>query len=166
LVGISGLNECVRVWNLGKLREQTPLGDGDGPAHQLPRGGGLRPISLDREGRPDELFHAALALPPEERDSFLARECAQEPELLARLQAMLRSHNTPAAADLDRPALSHLTEQLRSDPPEVVADLLATPAARPRPSPAALASTNCCANWVAAARGSSISPTNSAPTAR
>jgi tetratricopeptide (TPR) repeat protein len=81
-------------------------------------------MSLDCESRLDELFHGALALPPQRRDVFLSRECAQDPRMFALVKNLLRHHDDPGPADLDRPALAHLAEQMRDDSPEDVADLL------------------------------------------
>jgi predicted Ser/Thr protein kinase/tetratricopeptide (TPR) repeat protein len=72
-------------------------------------------MSLDREARLDEWFHRALALPPEQRDAFLGRQCAQDPDLRALVKRLLRYHDAPGPVDLDRPALAHLAESMRAD---------------------------------------------------
>lgn len=42
----------------------------------------------------EELFEAATALPEAERAAYLEKACADQPEQRARLEALLRSHDT------------------------------------------------------------------------
>ena len=44
--------------------------------------------------RQEELFAAALALPPAERPGYLARECLGDAELQRRMANLLRAHET------------------------------------------------------------------------
>jgi eukaryotic-like serine/threonine-protein kinase len=55
----------------------------------------------DRWTRAKSLFERALELPPAERDDFIARECAQDPELLSEVTGLLRADAAPAGL-LDR----------------------------------------------------------------
>jgi serine/threonine-protein kinase len=43
-----------------------------------------------------DLFHAALELEPDQREDFLARECAGDEELRGEIEAMLEAHEGPA----------------------------------------------------------------------
>ena len=52
--------------------------------------------------RTESLFAAAVALPPEEREAYLERECAGDPALRDRLLALLRAHDR-AGHVIDRP---------------------------------------------------------------
>ena len=52
--------------------------------------------------RTESLFAAAVALPPEERASYLERECSGEPDLRDRLVALLNAHDR-ASHVIDRP---------------------------------------------------------------
>src|SRR5262245_11683545 len=66
----------------------------------------------ERTDRTESLFAAAVALETAERAAFLDEACAGDPELRARLDALLRAHNR-AGHPLDRPA---------GDPVRTVAD--------------------------------------------
>jgi eukaryotic-like serine/threonine-protein kinase len=55
----------------------------------------------DRWTRARALFERAVDLPPAERDDFVARECAQDPELLSEVTGLLRADASPAGL-LDR----------------------------------------------------------------
>src|SRR6476620_11350566 len=39
------------------------------------------------------LFEAALALPPQEREGWVARECSHDPELAAEVRSLLAAHD-------------------------------------------------------------------------
>ncbi len=54
--------------------------------------------------RIESLFAIASALPPEQRESYLERECSGEPAMLDRLLALLRAHDR-ADQVIDRPAI-------------------------------------------------------------
>ena len=65
----------------------------------------MEPSSAERFRRADALFDAALDLPPEARDAFVAKACAGDPELGAEVRRLLRAHgqsdgflSAPAAA--------------------------------------------------------------------
>lgn len=57
--------------------------------------------STDRWSRAKELFERAVELPPAERADFVARECAQDPDLLSEVTGLLRADAAPAGL-LDR----------------------------------------------------------------
>jgi serine/threonine protein kinase/tetratricopeptide (TPR) repeat protein len=49
-------------------------------------------LNSDRFQRCEELFHAAVALPDNERDAFLQRSCADDPSLRADVERLLAAH--------------------------------------------------------------------------
>ena len=49
-------------------------------------------MNSDRFQRCEELFHAAVALPDEEREAFLQRSCADDPQLRAEVERLLAAH--------------------------------------------------------------------------
>ena len=57
--------------------------------------------------RDDEIFGAALELPPDERAAFLARSCGEDGELRARVEALLKGFDR-AGEFLERPAADGL----------------------------------------------------------
>ena len=57
--------------------------------------------STDRWSRAKELFERAVELPPAKRADFVARECAQDPDLLSEVNGLLRADAAPAGL-LDR----------------------------------------------------------------
>ncbi len=79
--------------------------------------------------RVSDLFDEAVDLPAAERGSFLQRECADEPEVLAEVEEMLRAHEK-AAGVLDRRALSQVGRTILSS----VEKQLAGGATEPQPS--------------------------------
>ena len=85
-------------------------------AHPPPRPA----VSLERHQREAELFDRTCDLAPREQTAFLARTCADEPELRARVERLLALDRTPATA-LDRQALAHVASALA--PPETPARL-------------------------------------------
>lgn len=50
-------------------------------------------MDADRWRRVNELFHAALELPPSERDAYLANSCGDDPELRDEVTSLLASHD-------------------------------------------------------------------------
>src|SRR5205085_8139426 len=61
------------------------------------RAGGMTVTARERLQRLEALFHAAVALPPSERDAFLAAECTGDDALRIEVQALLAAdaHETP-----------------------------------------------------------------------
>ena len=55
-------------------------------------GSGGPAVNSDRFQRCEELFHAAVALPGEQRDAFLQRRCADDPPLRAEVERLLAAH--------------------------------------------------------------------------
>jgi serine/threonine protein kinase/tetratricopeptide (TPR) repeat protein len=53
-------------------------------------------VSSKRWERLNELFHAALALPPRERTSFLERACPEDSGLRAEVRELIAAHERPA----------------------------------------------------------------------
>jgi tetratricopeptide (TPR) repeat protein/tRNA A-37 threonylcarbamoyl transferase component Bud32 len=49
-------------------------------------------VNSDRFQRCEELFHAAVALPGEQRDAFLQQRCADDPPLRAEVERLLAAH--------------------------------------------------------------------------
>ncbi len=80
--------------------------------------------------RTESLFSAAAALPPEERESYLTSECADDAALRDRVLALLRARDRPGHM-LDRPV------DVDSDQ---TAGLAAT---SDSPAPSLLAATSC-----------------------
>ena len=69
-------NTVIRDWGLAKAwlkRELSPKGR----------------MEVERWNRIEELYQAALALPPERRAAFLARACSADPQLRAEVQSLL-----------------------------------------------------------------------------
>jgi tetratricopeptide (TPR) repeat protein/tRNA A-37 threonylcarbamoyl transferase component Bud32 len=65
-------------------------------------------VTTDRWERLTDLFHSAVALPPEERERFLAESCAGDAKLEAEVERLVAAHDragqfieTPAAAHFD-----------------------------------------------------------------
>jgi len=52
--------------------------------------------------RMNDLFHAARALAPDDRDPFLASRCAEDADLLDALRRLLHAEEAPAG-DLEAP---------------------------------------------------------------
>ena len=69
-----------------------------------------------------ELLYAALGLPPEERNAFIERECADDSGLLATVRRLLAQDAADSCA-LDQP-LEAFASQLfgEDDPDEIVPD--------------------------------------------
>ena len=62
-----------------------------------------------------ELFNAALDLPDASaRAAFLDRECAADPNLRQRLDALLHAHDDPASV-VDRPLVAPAASELTGD---------------------------------------------------
>ncbi len=58
------------------------------------RGGGHVSVAATLTMNPEEeIFEAAAALPPAERSAYLDAACTGQPELRARIEALLRSHD-------------------------------------------------------------------------
>ena len=64
-------------------------------------------MSDDRWKHIEELYHAALERPADERAAFLARACNDDPELLREVESLL-AHETQADSLLESPAWEHL----------------------------------------------------------
>ena len=73
---------------------------------------------LDRE---ETLFAEALALPAGARREFLARACADDAVLLARVEALLQAHEGPSDL-LNTPPAAELTEAARDARDELLAE--------------------------------------------
>ena len=73
-------------------------------------------MHAERWQRLEALFDAALALPVEERDAFLASECGEDAELRDELAALLASHDERGPLDGPRPALALLDDALTEAP--------------------------------------------------
>ena len=64
-------------------------------------------LPADSFERADSIFEAALDLPPEERETFLAESCGDEPELHALLQRLLAgAEDEPTDGELTEPLLA------------------------------------------------------------
>lgn len=61
----------------------------------LPSSSGGETPNQERHRREGELFHQARELPPDKRQEFLDRKCADEPELRASVEALLAEHEDP-----------------------------------------------------------------------
>src|SRR3984957_15790003 len=83
----------------------------------------------------EQLFHEALALPPEERLAFLETACAGNPDLRAAVDELLRHDDTGVPTDnfLVSP-VTQAAAQLRPEAPPLVT----TPQDRPAPPRPAL----------------------------
>src|SRR5262245_2869005 len=51
----------------------------------------------------DELFHAALAMPPAERVSFLASTCRGDEPMRHRVEELLQAHDNPGSFLVNKP---------------------------------------------------------------
>ena len=71
-------------------------------------------MTPDRWQQIDQLFHAALERPPEDRPAFLDTACAGDPDLRREVESLLR-HEDSAEGFLERPALQHAAAQLAGD---------------------------------------------------
>jgi eukaryotic-like serine/threonine-protein kinase len=78
--------------------------------YALPEG---RRLAMKEElwRRAEELFHAALELPPEARQAFLDKTCSKDAELRRQVD-MLISKDEQAGSFLDKPALADVTASL------------------------------------------------------
>ena len=80
--------------------------------------------SAERFRRADALFDAALDLPPSDRPAFVAHACADDPELAADVERLLRAHDksdrflSGAATELASPLISDGMADAEADPPE------------------------------------------------
>src|SRR5262245_44881001 len=63
--------------------------------------------SIDRWNRVEELFHAALKQPVEERNGFLAGACGSDSGLRREVESLLTASNAGDGL-LDRPAIAHM----------------------------------------------------------
>jgi serine/threonine protein kinase/WD40 repeat protein len=68
---------------------------------------------------------------PAQQAAILDRECASDPELRRRVEALLRAHKDPASI-LERPAVVQVQPAPAPEPPTVTADLSATACAEPK----------------------------------
>ncbi|MFL6229795.1 MAG: protein kinase domain-containing protein [Pyrinomonadaceae bacterium] len=71
-------------------------------------------MTPERYRKIGELFHAALELGADERDSFLGRECANDAELRREVESLLSSHEEGVGV-IDEPALDVAAELLAGD---------------------------------------------------
>jgi tetratricopeptide (TPR) repeat protein/tRNA A-37 threonylcarbamoyl transferase component Bud32 len=78
----------------------------------------------DRWERLTDLYHAAVALPDDERASLLTEECADDPELLADVERLVAAHDRvsrpvapPPAAEFAHPAPAPVFERPAPTPP-------------------------------------------------
>ncbi|MFN0109922.1 MAG: serine/threonine-protein kinase, partial [Blastocatellia bacterium] len=67
------------------------------------------PISVERWKQIDELFDAALELPPAERPAFLEKACANDAELRRKVESLLRSEEE-AKSFIEAPAAAFAAE--------------------------------------------------------
>src|SRR5215467_9132673 len=65
---------------------------------------------IDQAERIESVFAAALQQPPQERVAFLNQECADNPVLRGRVEALLKAHDQAGSFLKDPPARPQATE--------------------------------------------------------
>ncbi len=79
-------------------------------------------MTSERWQQIEDLFHAALALAPEEREAFLAAACSSDLQLKAEVESFLNTH-AEMDSRYERPL--HITAPALDQPPSPLASLLA-----------------------------------------
>src|SRR5262245_58523504 len=87
-------------------------------------------VSDERAKAALQLFEAALALAPQDRESWIARECSHDPEIAAEVRSLLTAHDDagdfldPEMTDSRIPRMGHTSEWIEIGPGCQIGDFL------------------------------------------